>query len=378
LSDRIAAVAAIAMHELDWVSGQKLPKAPAATRNARHMKKRDRALVAAITALGLGLVHCSSDPEQPGGAPATGAAGSGVIPAGGSAPVATAGSATAGGGSAGATGGTSTAGGTGSTGGGGSQTSVSGSGGTPAGGGGAGGIAGGADGDCGADAIVCENFDQYPTASAPAGGWTAALRGDGKIVVDTAQAFSGKQSLHVTGKMNRDHANISRPIQTASPTAYVRFMYYVKSYPASSGVHTRLARLGTMQAASGNPYTSYSLASYNGIAIERVNSIYLRDTGTKLNDSKLLNRWSCMEFAVDMSGGAGKVKVNIWIDGNALTLSPAGSSSHGQTDPTWDPLAFEVFMLGLDGYQDDAEVADYWIDDISVTPQRVGCKPAPP
>jgi hypothetical protein len=225
---------------------------------------------------------------------------------------------------------------------------------------------------------VCENFDQYPAASAPAGGWTAALRGDGKIVVDTAQAFSGKQSLHVTGKMNQDRANVSRPIQTASPTAYVRFMYYVKSYPASSGVHTRLARLGTMQAASGNPYTSYSLAAYNGIAIERVNSIYLRDTGTKLNDPKLLNRWSCLEFMVDMSGGAGKVKVDIWIDGKVLTLSPAGSSSHGQTDPTWDPLAFEVFMLGLDGYQADPEVADYWIDDISVTPQRVGCKAAAP
>lgn len=264
----------------------------------------------------------------------------------------------------------------------GSGTAVSGSGGTLVGGAGAGGssggIAGATSGNCGTDAIVCENFDQYPAASAPAGGWTAALRGDGKIVVDTAQAFSGKQSLHVTGKMSKDRANISRSIQTASPTSYVRFMYYVKSYPASSGVHTRLARLGTMQAASGNPYTSYSLAAYNGIAIERVNSIYLRDTGTKLNDSKLLNRWSCLEFAVDMSGGAGKVKVNIWIDGRALTLSPAGSSSHGQTDASWDPLAFEVFMLGLDGYQEDAEVADYWIDDISVTPQRVGCKPATP
>jgi hypothetical protein len=349
------------------------------------MKKLDLAVAGAITALSVGLVHCSSESAQPnggepsGGAPAAGAAGSGVIPAGGSVPLGTAGNATAGGAGGGSAGGTDATGGTGTSG---SGTSVAGSGAMPAGGSGAGGTAGGAvggsNGDCGADAIVCENFDQYPAASAPAGGWTAALRGDGKILVDTTQAFSGKQSLHVTGKMNKDHANISRPIQNASPTAYVRFMYYVKSYPASSGVHTRLARLGTMQAASGNPYTSYSLASYNGLAIERVNSIYLRDTGTKLNDSKLLNRWSCMEFAVDMSGGAGKVKVNIWIDGKALTLSPAGSASHGQTDATWDPLAFEVFMLGLDGYQDDAEVADYWIDDISVTPQRVGCKAAPP
>jgi hypothetical protein len=340
------------------------------------MKKLDLAVAGAITALSSVLVHCSSEAAEPGGgqpsggAPAAGAAGTGVIPTAGSAPLG--GSTTAGGG------GGSAAGGTDGTGTSGSAPAASGSGGMPAGDGGTSGTAGVASGDCGMDAIVCDNFDQYPTASAPAGGWTAALRGDGKIVVDTAQAFSGKQSLHVTGKMNKDHANISRPIQNASPTAYVRFMYYMKSYPASAGVHTRLARLGTMQAASGNPYTSYSLASYNGIAIERVNSIYLRDTGTKLNDSQLRNRWSCLEFAVDMSGGAGKVKVNIWIDGKELTLSPAGSSSHGQTDATWDPLAFEVFMLGLDGYQDDAEVADYWIDDLSVTPQRVGCNPAPP
>lgn len=345
------------------------------------MKRLDLQVAGAITLLSLGLVHCSSEPTKPnesepgGGTAAAGAAGSGVAPLGGSAPLGTAGSATAGGsdGASGSGGGIAGSSGSGAT--------ASGSGGMPTGGGVGGstaGTAGAGNGSCGSDAIVCDDFDQYPAALAPAGGWTAALRGDGKIVVDTAQAFSGKQSLHVTGKMNKDHANISRPIQTASPTAYVRFMYYVKSYPASSGVHTRLARLGTTAAASGNPYTSYSLASYNGIAIERVNSIYLRDTGTKLNDSKLLNRWSCLEFAVDMSGGAGKVKVDIWVDGKALTLSPAGSSSHGQTDPTWDPLAFEVFMLGLDGYQDDAEVADFWIDDLSVTPQRVGCKAAPP
>jgi hypothetical protein len=259
---------------------------------------------------------------------------------------------------------------------------ASGSGGMLAGTAGTGGVAvdppGGTNGSCGSDAIVCEDFEQYPAASAPAGGWTPDLRGEGKVVVDTTRAFTGKQSLHVTAKMNKDRANISRPIQTKSPTAYVRFMYYGTSYPASSGVHTRMARLGTTEAASGDPYTSYSLASYNGTAIEKVNSVYLRDTGTKLNDPKLLNRWACLEFAVDMSGGVGKVKVQIWIDGRELKLSAAGSSSHGMTSASWDPIALEVFMLGLDGYQVDSQVGDFWIDDISVTPQRLGCKPAPP
>jgi hypothetical protein len=44
------------------------------------------------------------------------------------------------------------------------------------------------------------------------------------------------------------------------------------------------------------------------------------------------------------------------------------------TSPSWDPIAFERFMLGLDGFQADEQPADFWIDDLSVTPQRVGCK----
>jgi hypothetical protein len=275
------------------------------------------------------------------------------------------------------TGGSATAGGAG-----GSESTASGSGGVQAEGGGdmggMGGTAGAANGSCSGDAIVCEDFEQYPADNAPAGGWTPTLRGDGKIVVDATRAFGGKQSLHVTGQMNADRANISRPIQTDSPTAYVRFMMYTASYPASAGVHTRLMRIGTVEAATGNPYTSFSLASYNGTGIEKVNSIYLRDTGTKFNDSKLLDRWACWELAIDKTGGVGKVKVQIWVDDRELTLSPAGSSSHGMTSASWDPIDFQLFMLGLDGFQADPQAADFWIDDLSVTPQRVGCKAAPP
>lgn len=334
------------------------------------MKTFDALTVRAIAALSLGLVHCSAEPaesqriESSAGTAAAGSAGGGVGPTGGNAPSETGGGSamTAGGGASG------------------SGATVSGSGGMPAvagGGAGAGGTTGGASGSCAGNGILCEDFEQYPADNAPAGGWTAAVRGNGKIVVDTTRAFSGKQSLHVSGKMNADRANISRPIQTQSPTAYVRFMMYGTSYPASSGVHTRLMRIGTAEAASGNPYSSFSLASYNGVAIEKVNSIYLRDTGTKFNDPKLLDRWTCWEFAIDKTGGMGNVKVQLWVDGRELTLKEAGSSSHGMTSASWDPIPFELFMLGLDGFQADAQVADLWIDDLSVTPGRVGCQAAP-
>jgi hypothetical protein len=336
------------------------------------MKKLDT-LTGAIALLSCGLWHCSSElapstePEPSGGAAVTGgatsagAAGGGVDSSGGNALSGT-------GGSAGAVSGSGTSAG-GHGGGGGTAGGTGGTGGTS-------GTGSGSDGNCESGGILCEDFEPYPAASAPAGGWMASTRGDGKIVVDATRAFSGKQSLHVNGRMNADRANISRPIQTDSPTAYVRFMYYAVSYPASSGVHTRLMRIGTAQAASGNPDSSYSLASYNGTAIEKVNSIYLRDTGTKLNAASLLNRWSCLEFAIDKSEGVGKVKVQLWVDGKELKLSEAGSPTHGMTSPSWDPIPFELFMLGLDGFQSDPEAADFWIDDLLVTPQRVGCKPA--
>jgi hypothetical protein len=330
--------------------------------------KLDSRLARAIAALSCGLVHCSAEPTQPAGTiagagtAAAGSAGSGAdpVPVGGSGPAPIGGSALDGGG----------AGGSGPTAAGGGGMQLAGS-------AGAGGTTGGAASSCPDNGFLCDDFEQYAAASEPTGGWTVTKRGEGQIVVDTTRAFSGTKSLHVSGKMNQDRANISQPLETESPL-YFRFMMYAASYPASSGVHTRLMRIGTEEAASGNPYTSYSLAAYNGVAIERVNSIYLRDTGTKFNSSNLLNRWVCWEWSVDQSGGMGNVKVKIWVDGGELTLSAAGSSSHGQTSASWDPIDFKIFMLGLDGYQADPEPADLWIDDLSVTPERVGCNIPPP
>lgn len=239
-----------------------------------------------------------------------------------------------------------------------------------------GGVGGTAAATCAAQGLICEGFETYAPSRPPNGIWTSSVRGNGAIVVDTTHFFSGKQSLHVTGRLNQDRANIATPVATESAVIYVRFMYYGVSYPASSGVHTRLARIGTQQAASGTADTSYSIATYNGTAIEKANAILLRDTSTHLNAPEFKNRWTCFEYAVDKSGGVGKVAVKLWLNGRQLQLSPAGSSGHGMTSTSWDPIAFELFMLGLDGFQNDEQRADFWIDDLLVGPERVGCPPA--
>jgi len=210
--------------------------------------------------------------------------------------------------------------------------------------------------------------------AAPGASWKATVRNAGVINVETARPFSGRNALHVTGMMAADRAYVEMPMLTAAKTIHVRFMMYTLSYPSSSGVHTRLLRIGTaVGTAAGTAENSYGLASYNGTSIEKVNSIYLRSTSTHFNDDALKNRWVCWEFEIDKTGGMGKVVPHIWVDGKELGLSVAGSASHGMTSPSWDPIPIEVIVMGLDGFQPDPVRADFWIDDLIVNSQRVGC-----
>lgn len=252
------------------------------------------------------------------------------------------------------------------------QAASAGRGGMGAGAAGAAGEAGASAGlNCPAGNFLCESFDSYPTGAAPTGIWTKTTRGTGSITVDATRSFTGSQSLHASGVLNGDVAHITTPLSISDKTVFVRFMMYTVGYPSSSGVHSRLARLGT--SADSGPDSAYSLSSYNGTAIEKVDSIYLRSTAVHLNDMAYKNRWFCLEFEIDKTGGAGKVVPQIWIDGAALTLAAAGSSTHAGTSTSWDPIPFEKFTIGLEGNQVDPVKGDYWLDDVIIAAQRIGC-----
>lgn len=337
---------------------------------------------AMLTAMLLTHVGCAPDvsssdpPASTGGAAVhggTGGGGKGALDQTGGAPGSGGGASGGTGGPAGDLGGAS---GTGDrpTGGTGGASGSAGTAGTATGGAAGGGASGPG---CPGGAFLCEGFETHVVGTAPGAPWVPDTLGNGKITVDTTKAFSGQKSVHVTGTMNGfkgDRANIATPMAIDSKTVWVRFMMYTASYPGSSGVHTRLMRLGTTAgAALGSPESSYSFATYNGTSIEKVNTVLLRNAGTKLNDSALKNRWLCWEFEIDKTGGIGKVVPRIWLDMKELSLSPAGGASHGETSPSWDPINIEVFIMGLEGYQPDPILADFWIDDVTINSQRVGC-----
>lgn len=225
--------------------------------------------------------------------------------------------------------------------------------------------------ECPAGSFLCEGFEAYPTNAPPTGIWTATERGTGSIKVDDTRNASGSKALHVTGTIKADIAHITTPVTFDANTMFIRFKMFTIGYPSTSGVHSRLARIGTKK--DTGPDSSYSLASYNGTAIEKVDSIYQRSVDTKLNDDAYKNRWLCIEFEIDKTGGIGKVQPHIWFDGKALALAPAGSTTHAGTSASWDPIPYELFTIGVEGNQDDPVSGNFWIDDLVIAPARIGC-----
>lgn len=220
---------------------------------------------------------------------------------------------------------------------------------------------------------MCEGFEDYPTGAPGNGSGWKPVGTNGEVTVDTTRAMSGKNALHVTGTQKQCGgcgASIFKPLAVPAKTVFVRYMMYTVSYPASQGVHTRVITMGTSRE------NGYSLATYNGTAVEKVNAVLMRDTSTNLNAPAVKNRWVCWEFSVDATGGVGKVAPAIWLDGKQLSLSKAGSASHGGTTDSWDPIPYEMFYVGFWGWQADPVPADFWIDDLVVHSERLNCPAA--
>lgn len=286
-----------------------------------------------------------------------------------------------------ATGGTSSGGEAGSALGGasgGSGGGSSGSGGT--GGSPVGGSAGSAATDC-AGALLCEGFESSIAAVPPAGRWKVTSVGGVTITVDSEHAFAGTKAAHFQGKVNG--ASAYALLYTAEPAVFpvvssklfVRFMLYIQRYPQNSPMHTRLVSLGSARALS-NPFQpadgqGYVLADYNGIAVERLSSGYFRDTQRRFADAARVGKWQCFELGIDnqggpVPGGNGAALPHIWEGGQELSLALSGDKN-----VPYGAIPFEALQLSLFAYQTDTGTADYWIDDIVVSKERIGCPTTP-
>ena len=263
--------------------------------------------------------------------------------------------------------------------------------GTSAGGatvGGGGGVGGGTVVACPPDVLFCDDFESYADGSPPTGKWKAWTVGDAKLVVDSAQGFSGSKAAHFHGQVSQSGASKQQAFMIAEgapafPVAgtkfFLRFMLYGTRFPFTGhkdANHIGLAWIGSSKALNspdrGATNEGYILADYNGVAVQPMWSGYFRDTTKHFKDPEQANKWHCWEVEIDNAGGpptgqAGVALPHIWEDGTELKLSPAGSGA------TYPAIPFEALLFSLWSPQSDTAAADYWVDDVAVSKSRINC-----
>ncbi|HVZ73700.1 MAG TPA: hypothetical protein VHJ20_15075 [Polyangia bacterium] len=349
-----------------------------------------------IVGVALALAACGG--SQGGGATGGSAGGTGGT-GGGAASGGTGGESNSGGG-----GGTSSIGGSGgvtASGGSGGDTSVGGSGGSTSTGGAADGGAGsgGTDGGapdappaagCSAPGAICWDFE---TGALPTG-WTPYRNEfNGTLLVDGTRPYNGSRySLHAKDLMGNVEGKDGGPKKTMKfnlpstfgPTLWGRAFIYVD--PARPMSHAGLfnARYPRPGAAAGMSTTISTLDWYE-VASSAMNyvSIYHppEPPGTpewvQTSDTPLvLGHWACMEWLFDAKNGdaAEAADPRVWIDGTEIVWSNTFVSPSTATRPTHEKATtFTVLEAGVYLYQGLSTATNWWIDDLGVSPQRIGC-----
>jgi hypothetical protein len=306
------------------------------------------------------------------------------------------GGATASGGSTGQGGGSGAgAGGTSATGG--SSASGGGSGGSAAQGGTSGGSTGGAAGedaggsgsgspdasgdeaappatgtfDCAtAGAKFCSDFEAFPAGQAPQGKWTTS----GKVAIDTAKAYSGKQSLKISGPAGSFNANMKFGadfLPVGGTEFHGRFMVYFTDIPnkanGGDGCHFDLA------IASGAGGT-YILGGMYGNFM----GVYHPGDCSKDSDQPIpTKKWACVQW--EFSGEPGKTHAfRMLLNGKVVPngeVTDAGPANCSQTAAKrWQPPAsFTSLTFGWVNYQRNPVPIEMWVDDFAFGPKAIPC-----
>jgi hypothetical protein len=251
---------------------------------------------------------------------------------------------------------------------------------------GSGGAAGGANGtaDAAADTVTaggafacpnaeskfCSDFENFPAGQAPQGKWTT----NGKVVIDTAQAFSGKQSLKFSGPKGSFDSRMkfgADYLPVGGPDFYGRFMVYFSDIPrkenGGSGCHFDLAL------ASG-PGGTYVLGGMYGNFM----GVYHPGDCSKDSDQPVpIKKWACVQW--QFSGEPGKTHAyRMFLNGKLMPngeVTDAGPANCAQSaDKRWQPPSqFTSLNFGWVNYQSTPVPIDMWVDDFAFGPKPIPC-----
>jgi hypothetical protein len=240
---------------------------------------------------------------------------------------------------------------------------------------------------CAGAGTLCWGFEEgrLPT------GWTP-YRDEyptGSLLVDGTRPHRGAYSLHAkdfSGGTETAQGGPKHTMQFSLPTGFGPVLWgraYVYMTPATPMSHAgffnaRYQPVGSTKtpidtldwyevATSGGEYVSIWHPPEPPGTPE---AVQISDTAGVVDD------WACIEWLFDAKNGtaAQAASPRVWLNGVELAWPTKEISPSGVAAPVQDKAqSFTVLESGIYLYQGLTTVTNWWIDDLAVGPQRVGC-----
>jgi hypothetical protein len=268
-------------------------------------------------------------------------------------------------------------------------------------------------GPCPANALLCDNFEEYtfvamnpPLLDELVPNW-AQYKFHGYPRVDPSKPYSGKQSATMdTEAGSYRFAGLIHDTAdgvAAVPLAHFgRVMVYLKALPKTS--QWTIIELSGLLAGSKTELATYGIGGVGTRAglsysvrprqVSGDGGIELRAGGpqnamenalatancTKTSDAAdfPVAKWVCVEWNID----AAKKEMHLWLDQPQAAVDALGSGTAciapAPATTAWQgPEMFTKVALDWEAYDSDSPQQQVWFDELAIGEKRIGC-PAPP
>jgi polysaccharide lyase-like protein len=242
---------------------------------------------------------------------------------------------------------------------------------------------------CPPNALFCDDFEDDAAGQFPGAPWQDNTGSGATVRVDSLEAFSGSQAVHVNappnGAYRRGYFSLEQGSSNIFPTVsramFGRAMMYLDATPNGVVHWTILQAEGRAADNTHDAYYRYGGQQQNGaglMANYETNNGVSTDCYSHSATRMPVQRWACVEWHFD----AGRNEMQLWLDGTELTdmhvvdrptTAGSGCLGNGVNGEWLAPPAFTTLHLGWESYQTANNDRNLWVDDVAIASERVGC-----
>jgi hypothetical protein len=235
---------------------------------------------------------------------------------------------------------------------------------------------------CPAGALLCDDFERYATPADLAAAWkvTATMA---TVTVDATKPHAGAKGLHISSPGGTPVGTLIKESAPLFPIAgnvlYGRMMMWLTKAPTGAVHWNNVQSAGFMPGST--QWSKYGWGGMYGVILAgytiRTNPTDMQAVIDCSKPSKMglpEKAWTCLEWEFDGVGN----QMHLWLDGTLLAdadIIKTGTQCVTPKPPndTWQAPTFANLTLGWAQYQQSNTPIEFWMDDLVLAPQRVGC-----